>query len=152
MLNRVLLPVPRSVSILSVETVRPDIAEATVKLTPAAQKFVLHWGEMGQAWGINRTMAQVHALLFSSPESLDAGEISDPALATPDTLGAVRSEELRNACSAIGIEPPMLFDYPDGGLNRLGPQVLRDDVIRLIRSLKPRVLVTFDPRGGYGHA
>jgi DNA-binding transcriptional regulator GbsR (MarR family) len=65
------------VSILSVETVRPDIAEETVKLTPAAQKFVLHWGEMGQACGINRTMAQVHALLFVSPEALDAGEISE---------------------------------------------------------------------------
>jgi DNA-binding transcriptional regulator GbsR (MarR family) len=47
-----------------------------VKLTPAAQKFVLHWGEMGQAWGINRTMAQVHALLFVAPEALDAEEIS----------------------------------------------------------------------------
>jgi len=47
-----------------------------VELTPAAKKFVLHWGEMGQAWGINRTMAQVHALLFVSPESLDAEEIS----------------------------------------------------------------------------
>jgi DNA-binding transcriptional regulator GbsR (MarR family) len=45
-------------------------------LTAAAQKFVLHWGEMGQAWGINRTMAQVHALLFVSPEALDAEEIS----------------------------------------------------------------------------
>lgn len=45
-------------------------------LTPAARKFVLHWGEMGQAWGINRTMAQVHALLFVSPGALDAEEIS----------------------------------------------------------------------------
>ncbi len=45
-------------------------------LTPAAQKFVLHWGEMGQAWGINRTMAQVHALLFVAPNPLDAEEIS----------------------------------------------------------------------------
>jgi len=45
-------------------------------LTPAMQKFVLHWGEMGQAWGINRTMAQVHALLFVSPEALDAEEVS----------------------------------------------------------------------------
>jgi DNA-binding transcriptional regulator GbsR (MarR family) len=45
-------------------------------MTPAAQKFVLHWGEMGQAWGINRTMAQVHALLFISPTPLDAEEIS----------------------------------------------------------------------------
>lgn len=46
-----------------------------VELTPAAKKFVLHWGEMGHAWGINRTMAQVHALLFVSPEPLDAEEI-----------------------------------------------------------------------------
>jgi DNA-binding transcriptional regulator GbsR (MarR family) len=53
------------------------MAVKIVKLTPAAQKFVLHWGEMGQAWGINRTMAQVHALLFVSPEALDAGEISE---------------------------------------------------------------------------
>jgi DNA-binding transcriptional regulator GbsR (MarR family) len=63
-------------NILSVETVRPDNAVQTVILTPAAKKFVLHWGEMGQAWGINRTMAQVHALLFVSPEALDAEEIS----------------------------------------------------------------------------
>ncbi len=47
-----------------------------MNLTPAAQKFVLHWGEMGQAWGINRTMAQVHALLFVAPSALDAEEIS----------------------------------------------------------------------------
>ncbi|QEH33876.1 MarR family protein [Aquisphaera giovannonii] len=47
-----------------------------MNLTPAAQKFVLHWGEMGQPWGINRTMAQVHALLFVSPAPLDAEEIS----------------------------------------------------------------------------
>lgn len=47
-----------------------------MELTPAAKKFVLHWGEMGQAWGINRTMAQVHALLFIAPDPLDAEEIS----------------------------------------------------------------------------
>ncbi len=52
------------------------MAEHPVTLTPAAQKFVLHWGEMGQAWGINRTMAQVHALLFVAPTPLDAEEIS----------------------------------------------------------------------------
>ncbi len=63
-------------SIISVVTVRPVLAVIPVKLTPAAQKFVLHWGEMGQAWGINRTMAQVHALLFVAPEALDAEEIS----------------------------------------------------------------------------
>src|SRR5258707_7880990 len=47
-------------------------------LTPVAQKFVLHWGEMGTRWGINRTVAQVHALLFLSPHPLPADEIAEP--------------------------------------------------------------------------
>ena len=45
-------------------------------LTPVEQKFILHWGEMGTRWGINRTVAQVHALLFLSPKPLHAEEIA----------------------------------------------------------------------------
>src|SRR5213593_3475503 len=45
-------------------------------LTPVAQKFILHWGEMGTRWGINRTVAQVHALLYVSPKALNAEEIA----------------------------------------------------------------------------
>jgi DNA-binding transcriptional regulator GbsR (MarR family) len=41
------------------------------------EKFILHWGEMGSLWGINRTMAQIHALLYISPESLSANDIMD---------------------------------------------------------------------------
>lgn len=44
-------------------------------LTPVQQKFILHWGEMGTRWGINRTVAQIHALLYISPRSLHAEEI-----------------------------------------------------------------------------
>ena len=47
-----------------------------VTLSPVAQKFILHWGEMGTRWGINRTVAQVHALLFLSPVPMPADEIS----------------------------------------------------------------------------
>lgn len=46
-------------------------------LTPARQRFVLHWGEMGTRWGINRTVAQVHALLFVSERPLHAEEIAE---------------------------------------------------------------------------
>src|SRR6201997_3977686 len=53
-------------------------------LTPVAQKFILHWGEMGTRWGINRTVAQVHALLFVSPQPLPADEIAE-------TLAVARS-------------------------------------------------------------
>ncbi len=54
------------------------------KLSPVQQKFILHWGEMGARWGINRTVAQIHALLFITPKPLTAEEISD-------TLGVARS-------------------------------------------------------------
>ena len=46
-------------------------------LSPVTQKFVLHWGEMGARWGINRTVAQVHALLFLAPRPLHAEEITE---------------------------------------------------------------------------
>src|SRR5271170_6137687 len=46
-------------------------------LSPAATKFILHWGEMGARWGINRTVAQVHALLYISPKPLHAEEIME---------------------------------------------------------------------------
>ncbi|MBI1371943.1 MAG: MarR family transcriptional regulator [Phycisphaera sp.] len=45
-------------------------------LSATQRKFILHWGEMGTKWGINRTVAQVHALLFVSPEPLNAEEIA----------------------------------------------------------------------------
>jgi DNA-binding transcriptional regulator GbsR (MarR family) len=44
-------------------------------LSPVQQKFILHWGEMGTRWGINRTVAQIHALLFMSPKPLNADDI-----------------------------------------------------------------------------
>src|ERR1043165_4818610 len=45
------------------------------KLSSVQQKFILHWGEMGTRWGINRTVAQVHALLYISPAPLNADDI-----------------------------------------------------------------------------
>ena len=44
-------------------------------LSPVQQKFILHWGEMGTCWGINRTVAQIHALLFISQKPLNADDI-----------------------------------------------------------------------------
>lgn len=46
-----------------------------MKLTPAVEKYVLHWGEMGTRWGTNRTVAQIQALLYLSPRPLRADEI-----------------------------------------------------------------------------
>src|SRR6476620_6754299 len=88
-----------------------------------AQKFILHWGEMGTRWGINRTVAQIHALLFLSPRPLPAEEIAT-------TLAIARS----NASHS-------LHQLPSCGIVRVG-QVLggrRDhfesmkDVIEMFR-------------------
>lgn len=48
-----------------------------MELAEAKQKFIEAWGKLGSEWGINRTMAQVHALLLVSPESLTTEEIMD---------------------------------------------------------------------------
>lgn len=47
------------------------------ELTPAMQKFILHWGEMGSTWGLNRTVAQIYAMLYLSPDPLTADEICE---------------------------------------------------------------------------
>lgn len=53
-------------------------------LPPVIQKVVLHWGEMGARWGVNRSVAQIHALLWLSGRAMTAEEISE-------TLGIARS-------------------------------------------------------------
>ncbi len=55
-----------------------------MKLSDVSEKFILHWGEMGTRWGINRTVAQIHALLFLSEKPLTAEDIAE-------TLGVARS-------------------------------------------------------------
>ncbi|WP_374316382.1 GbsR/MarR family transcriptional regulator [Aquabacterium sp.] len=55
-----------------------------MELSDIARKFVVHWGEMGSAWGVNRTVAQIHALLFFHGRPLHAEDIAE-------TLGVARS-------------------------------------------------------------
>lgn len=55
-----------------------------MELTPLAERFILHWGEMGSRWGVNRTVAQIHALLFLLGRPVPADEIAE-------TLSVARS-------------------------------------------------------------
>jgi DNA-binding transcriptional regulator GbsR (MarR family) len=62
-----------------------------MKLTGVQEKFILHWGEMGTRWGINRTVAQIHALLFLSPKPLHAEEIAETlAVARSNVSNSIR--------------------------------------------------------------
>ncbi len=58
--------------------------ETDMHLSPAMQDFILHWGDMGAKWGVNRSVAQIHALLHIAPEPMTADEICE-------TLGLARS-------------------------------------------------------------
>ncbi|MDR1889542.1 MAG: MarR family transcriptional regulator [Zoogloeaceae bacterium] len=55
-----------------------------MQLTPITERFILHWGEMGARWGVNRTVAQIHALLYLAEAPLAADEIAE-------TLSVARS-------------------------------------------------------------
>jgi LmbE family N-acetylglucosaminyl deacetylase len=93
----------------------------------------------------------------------EAGEISDPKLATHERLGEVREYELRCACQNLGIEDIHFLDYRDSGMagteENLNPRALSmanlDEVVgkivAYIRRERPDVIVTFDESGGYGH-
>jgi DNA-binding transcriptional regulator GbsR (MarR family) len=62
-----------------------------IELTDVQRRFILHWGEMGTRWGINRTVAQVHALLYLSTRPLDAEEIQDTlSVARSNVSGSLR--------------------------------------------------------------
>lgn len=93
----------------------------------------------------------------------EVGEISDPALATPDTLGKVREGELRCAAESMGVQQVIFLGYRDSGMvgtcENNDPRAFinapAEDIIRLlvgiIRNTRPQIIVTFEPNGGYGH-
>jgi N-acetyl-1-D-myo-inositol-2-amino-2-deoxy-alpha-D-glucopyranoside deacetylase len=93
----------------------------------------------------------------------EVGEISDPTLATPETLGTVREAELQAAAQALGITDVRFLGYRDSGMagtpenqdprayaNAPAEEVV-PQLVRIIREVRPQVVITFDPSGGYGH-
>ena len=61
-----------------------EMTDTITKLHPAVQEFVLHWGNLGERWGVNRSVSQIHALLYASERPLTAEDIAD-------ALGIARS-------------------------------------------------------------
>jgi len=54
-----------------------EITDKTEALPIAVQQFILHWGDMGSQWGVNRSVAQIHALLYLSEKPLRADQIAE---------------------------------------------------------------------------
>lgn len=72
-----------------------EIKENDAALSPAATEFILHWGNLGGQWGVNRSVAQIHALLFVSDRPLHAEEIADQ-------LGLARSNVSNSIKELLG--------------------------------------------------
>lgn len=93
----------------------------------------------------------------------EVGEISDPALATPETLGVVREGEMRAAAKVLGVNNLWFLGYRDSGmigtpenqdprsLVQADPTDVIGKLVAVIREFRPQVVVTFDETGGYGH-
>jgi len=83
-------------------------------------------------------------------DGVDA-QIKDPAIATRETLGQVRSQELACACEKLGIQPPLFLGHQDGEVDKVPTEEAARALARLIRELRPQVVITHGPEGGYGH-
>ncbi|MBK6318992.1 MAG: PIG-L family deacetylase [Dehalococcoidia bacterium] len=93
----------------------------------------------------------------------EVGEISDPALGTPETLGYVRELELRAAMAQIGLKDVRLLPFRDSGmagtpenddprsLHQQPAEVVTGHLVQVIRDTRPHAVFTWDPTGGYGH-
>lgn len=93
----------------------------------------------------------------------EVGEIADPALATPETLGTVREGEMRAAAEALNVRNLWFLGYRDSGmvgtpenqnphsLVQANPADVVGKLVAIIREFRPQVVVTFDETGGYGH-
>lgn len=104
----------------------------------------------------------VHVALVCATKG-EAGEISDPSLATPANLGAKREAELRCASEVIGISELHFLGYCDSGMIntpenerptafiQADADEIRFKLVKLIRDIKPQVVITFEPQGWYGH-
>ena len=120
-----------------------------------------------EGFGCGGTLAALaaggHRVTLVCATNGDVGEISDPALATPETLGAVRQGELRAAMDVTGIADVRFLNYRDSGmagtadnhnpasLFQAPAERVVEQVSAVIRELRPDIVITHDPTGGYGH-
>ena len=120
-----------------------------------------------EGFGCGGTLAALvaggHRVTLLCATNGDVGEISDPALATPETLPSVRQGELRAAMDLTGIRDVRFLNYRDSGMpgwdDNQHPSSLfqapEDQVVAqvaaVIRERRPDLVITHDPTGGYGH-
>ena len=75
-----------------------------MNLTRPMERYVVHWGEMGTRWGVSRSVAQIHALLFLAPRPLTAEEIADAlSIARSNVSTSLRELQSWNLCTMVHV-------------------------------------------------
>ena len=77
-----------------------------MQLTDIQKQFVLHWGEMGSLWGVNRTVAQIHALLFVYGKALNAEQARIAAMSAVSTKNLMGRSLLTLGCARFSPDRP----------------------------------------------
>lgn len=80
-----------------------------------------------------------------------AGSRGDPPLCSPGELPGIRESELRCACQALGILPPIVMDYEDGHLSEADPEVVTATIQAAAGEIGARVMLSYGPDGISGH-
>ena len=93
---------------------------------------------------------EVRTVLYSATPG-DAGKCGEPPLCHPHELATVRRNELKEASQLLGIDELIVDDYKDGKLNEIPTEVLKNELLKHIETVKPDVIVTFPPHGLSGH-
>jgi LmbE family N-acetylglucosaminyl deacetylase len=108
-----------------------------------------------EAFGMGGTLTKYadggHDVHLVTATRGEAGLIAEAEMATFANLPEVREQELRCACNIYGINPPRFLDYQDGQLTTVHQGQAVGKLVRILRQIRPDVVVTFGPDGVYGH-
>lgn len=120
-----------------------------------------------ETFGVGGTMARyaAHGLPVTMVCATrgEVGEISSGSEATPDTLGQFREQELREAMAILGVKDVRFLGFRDSGMKgtpenedprafaNAHPAAVVHMLVRTIREVQPRAIITWDEAGGYGH-
>lgn len=96
-----------------------------MKLSPLIQSFVLHFGEMGSRWGINRTVGQIYALIYLSEKPLNADQLVE-------ALGFSRSNIAMGIKELVSMNLVMLRHIPN---DRKDYYATHEDIWEIVRNL-----------------
>lgn len=128
------------VSVASYISVMTENTVTSIELSPAIRRFVLHWGDLGGQWGVNRSVAQIHALLMVSDRALTAEDIAE-------ALGLARSNVSNSIKDLLGWNlvkrVPVMGDRRDHfeAEGDMWEMVSRIVAIRKTRELNPAAAV-----------